>query len=133
MMKGIPSWLYVASLITLVVAIAVLLIFFLPRTEEIIKLRQQIRDLRAMLERTSKCACAEHDEHVADVGELSDLLLQAWQQTKKQEEEHADQIAGEQARRRQQKRITKQIARAASNMEKWNGRRKQYEREQNRV
>ncbi len=120
-MDGIPKWLYVTSLITLVITIVVMLFVFLPRMEEIIKLRQQVRDLRDKLDRTSKCACAEHDDHIADVGELSDKLLEAQQQAGKKETEHADQIAGEQARTRQQKQIAEQIARAAANMGKQGG------------
>lgn len=130
-MDRIPKWLYVTSLITLVITIVVLLFVFLPRMEEIIKLRQQVRDLRDKLDRTSKCACAEHDDHIADVGELSDKLLEAQQEAKKKEKEHADQIAGEQARTKQQKKIAKQIARARRT---WgNGKEKRYEREQNRI
>lgn len=107
----IPGWALILMVSSLVVLFAVMLLVYMPRAEEILRLRRKVQKLREQLERTSKGAVREHDEHVADVGELTDRLMQAQQQASGEKKEHAEEMASERARTEQQKQRAEKIAR----------------------
>ena len=107
----IPGWALILMVSSLVVLFAVMLLVYMPRAEEILSLRRKVQKLREQLERTSKGAVREHDEHVADVGELTDRLMQAQQQASGEKKEHAEEMASERARTEQQKQRAEKIAR----------------------
>lgn len=107
----IPGWALILMVSSLVVLFAVMLLVYMPRAEEILRLRRKVQKLREQLERTSKGAVREHDEHVADVGELTDMLMQAQQQASGEKKEHAEEMASERARTEQQKQRAEKIAR----------------------
>lgn len=107
----IPAWALILMVSSLIVLFAVMLLVYMPRAEEILRLRRKVQKLREQLERTSKGAVREHDEHVADVGELTDMLMQAQQQASGEKKEHAEEMASERARTEQQKQRAEKIAR----------------------
>lgn len=107
----IPGWALILMVSSLIVLFAVMLLVYMPRAEEILRLRRKVQKLREQLERTSKGAVREHDEHVADVGELTDRLMQAQQQASGEKKEHAEEMASERARTEQQKQRAEKIAR----------------------
>lgn len=117
----IPGWALILMVSSLVVLFAVMLLVYMPRAEEILRLRRKVQKLREQLERTSKGAVREHDEHVADVGELTDRLMQAQQQASGEKKEHAEEMASERARTEQQKQRAEKIARLYEDLKRSGG------------
>ena len=114
--EAIPVWVVMTIAAILGVTALLMTLFFMPRSEEIIRLRKIIRKQRETIDHMSKAQTAAEIEHCADVGELSYQLLEAQGKQDQIAEEYAGKLAQANARTEQSKSLRRQLARAADKL-----------------
>lgn len=111
-----PVWTYIILAAIFAGTCLLLTLIYMPRTEEIVKLRKTIKVLRKTIERMSKEATAAAYEHKADVGELSEKLLKAEGKQDQIASEYNEKLSEEKARTKQSEELREQLARAADKL-----------------
>lgn len=114
--ETMPVWAVCVIAGIFAVTFLLLTLIYMPRNEEILKLRRTIKTLRKKIDQMSKDQTAATLAHTADVGELSEKLLQAEGKQDQIAEEYAGKLAEANARTEQSQNIREQIARAADKL-----------------
>lgn len=114
--ETMPVWAVCVIAGIFAVTFLLLTLIYMPRNEEILKLRRTIKTLRKKIDQMSKDQTAETLAHTADVGELSEKLLQAEGKQDQIAEEYAGKLAKANARTEQSESIREQLARAADKL-----------------
>lgn len=114
--EAIPAWTVVTIAAIFAVTILLLTLIFMPRGEEIIRLRKIIRKQRKTIDRMSKEHTAAELEHNADIGEIGEKLLAAEGKKDQIAEEYSEKLTEAQARTKQSEDLRRQIARAADKL-----------------
>lgn len=114
--EAIPAWVVVSIAAIFSVTVLLLTLIFMPRCDEILRLRKIIREQRKTIDHMSKEQTAAELEHKADVGDLSSRLLEAQGKKDQIAEEYAGKLAEAQARTEQSEDLRRQIARAADKL-----------------
>lgn len=114
--ETMPVWAVCVIAGIFAVTFLLLTLIYMPRNEEILKLRRTIKTLRKKIDQMSKDQTAATLAHTADVGELSEKLLQAEGKQDQIAEEYAGKLAEANARTEQSENIREQLARAADKL-----------------
>lgn len=111
-----PVWAVIILAAIFAGTFLLLTLIYMPRAEEIMKLRKVNRELRKKIAEMSKQATTAELEHKADVGELSEKLLEAEGKQDRIAVEYNSKLHEANARTKQSEDLREQIARAADKM-----------------
>lgn len=115
-LDAMPIWAVIVLAAIFAGTFLLLTLIYMPRAEEIMKLRKVNKELRKTIAHMSKQATAAELEHKADVGELSEKLMQAEGKQDRIAVEYNSKLHEANARTKQSEELREQLARAADKL-----------------